>query len=183
MFPHTRACCCGHHCTVPSGRHRSPSSLPGSCSWARDTFSLWSHLLSSSPLPARPLTCRQAAAGTHGAAWLRAGLGDGGNTDGATEYCPAFLRPWVLKHKGEEYSSASFVWTFAFYSGSLGILNRMIEGREQSSPSLSHQQGSEALRGNECHPCQGVLTNRQLLVCIVTWLAVSGLQNYMDMCR
>lgn len=97
----------------PSGRYRSPPSLPGQvvelfrgipflCGFTSSALlRLPHHEHLAKLLPTRPLTCRQATAGTHGAAWLRAGLGDGGNADGATEYCPAFLRPWVLKHKRE----------------------------------------------------------------------------------
>lgn len=48
------------------------------------------------------LTCREAAAGAHGAAGLRAGLGDGGDTDRAAEHRPTFLRPRVLKEEEKE---------------------------------------------------------------------------------
>lgn len=62
-----------HTCTVLTG-HSQQAAMPSGS--ARDVQGQRPAFLQPGPL-----TCRQAAAGTHGATRFRAGLGDGWNTD------------------------------------------------------------------------------------------------------
>lgn len=97
---------------LPDNTHRLPE-WEGTVHQPRGLAGTGTTLSWTCLLAAGPLTCWQATAGAHGATRLRAGFGDRWNTDRATEYCPTFLRPRVLKTKEKKNFQPQRSWLSA----------------------------------------------------------------------